>query len=90
MYYDPFGSNGLVVCPQCGKAVSRLYEYDKKWVCVDCLNKALAENGEPAITPDGLFCKKSHNIKQTNSQTIQTLGCGGNIIRNIEKGVYVI
>jgi len=33
-----------VVCPRCGKATSRLYEYDGKWVCVDCLNELQHKN----------------------------------------------
>jgi len=50
LYYD--GSRGTVVCPQCGGATPLLYTYDGKWYCPSCLNKVLAENGEPPFAPD--------------------------------------
>jgi P4 family phage/plasmid primase-like protien len=46
------GSEGNVVCPQCGKATALLYKYDGKMGCLDCLNKALAEKGEPTVALD--------------------------------------
>jgi len=36
----------MVVCPRCGKATSRLYDYDGQWVCVDCLNELQHKNDE--------------------------------------------
>jgi len=29
----------MVVCPRCGKATSKVYDYAGKWVCIDCLNE---------------------------------------------------
>jgi len=35
-----------VICPRCGKAKGKLYEYAGEWVCVDCLNELQHKNDE--------------------------------------------
>jgi len=35
-----------VICPRCGKATARLYDYAGEWVCVDCLNELQHKNDE--------------------------------------------
>jgi len=56
LYYA--GNNGAVICPQCGRPTFLIYSYNDKLYCIDCLNKALAENGEPTITPDASLLQK--------------------------------
>ena len=66
LVYD--GSNGLVRCPQCNKSVALLYNYDGKFYCLDCLNKALAEKGEPPITPEPSLLQKIEQISKNAQQ----------------------
>jgi P4 family phage/plasmid primase-like protien len=42
-YEDPIKK---VICPHCVKAVSKLYEYDGQWFCVDCLNEVQHQNDD--------------------------------------------
>jgi len=35
-----------VICPRCGKVVSKLYEYDGQWLCIDCLNEVQHQNDD--------------------------------------------
>jgi len=65
LVYD--GSKGLMICPQCGNNVALIYEYDGKWLCLDCLNKTLTEKGEPPITPEPSLLQKAEQIN-TNAQ----------------------
>jgi len=38
------GESGKVICPQCGKATAKLYDYAGDWLCVDCLNERQHSN----------------------------------------------
>jgi len=40
------GEQGEVICPQCGKATAKLYDYAGEWLCVDCLNERQHSNDE--------------------------------------------
>jgi len=40
------GEQGAVICPQCGKATAKLYDYAGDWLCVDCLNERQHSNEE--------------------------------------------
>ena len=42
-YEDPVKK---VICPRCGKSVSKLYEYGGQWFCVDCLNEIQHQNDD--------------------------------------------
>jgi len=35
-----------VICPRCGEVVSKLYEYNGQWLCIDCLNEVQHQNDE--------------------------------------------